>query len=322
MQRAESSARCVNRFGSMLRRAFAITLCVFVGSSAAAGAQATPQPSAASAVFARAKQVVVGGNGPAGRLLVDSVIAATAPDAPEYAEALYWRAALASNAADAERDYRRIVVDYALSPRSGDALLQLAQLELARADRSSATTHLQRFLLENPNHPERGRAGYLLGGALFEQNDPVKACMALGRTSRDVPADAVELRNQFDYLSSRCAGVDTIAGSSSNPPRSAADSATTPARSTHPRPNPDSSRHGAAPGRYSVQLAAYPTRAAADRLIQKLHAAGLEGRVEGTAKLFRVRVGQYATHADAAAAAKRLKARGFPGFVTPADGER
>src|SRR3954470_18908402 len=91
-----------------------------------AGAQ-TPasRPTSAESVFARARTLVVNGNGAAGRLLVDSVVAATEPDTPAYAEALYWRARLAVGA-DAERDYRRILVDFPLSPRSGDALLQLA----------------------------------------------------------------------------------------------------------------------------------------------------------------------------------------------------
>src|SRR3954470_24118405 len=115
-----------------------------------AGAQ-TPasRPTSAESVFARARTLVVNGNGAAGRLLVDSVVAATEPDTPAYAEALYWRATLAATSVDAERDYRRIVVEYPLSPREADALLQLAQLEVARGDRASASIHLERYLLEN-----------------------------------------------------------------------------------------------------------------------------------------------------------------------------
>src|SRR4029079_16602359 len=118
------------------------------------------------------------------RLLVDSMLAATPPGAAEYADALYWRAALASSAASAESDYRRIVVEYPLSPHAGDALLQLANLEVARADRANAGTHLQRLLLENPGRPERGRAGYQLTRVLFEQGDVVRGCIAFGRARR------------------------------------------------------------------------------------------------------------------------------------------
>ena len=126
-------------------------------------------------MFARARQLVVNGNGAAGRVLVDSVIAATSPDSPIYADAIYWRAALAATSADAERDYKRLVVEYPLSAHAGDALFQLAQLEVARGDRAAATTHLDRFLLENPASDDRGRAGLMLVRLAFDQNEPQHA---------------------------------------------------------------------------------------------------------------------------------------------------
>src|ERR1041385_5735243 len=116
----------------------------------AVAASAAHAQSKADSVFARARQLVTSGNGAAGRVLIDSVIAATPPDTPEYGDALYWRAALAATSADAERDYRRIIVEYPISAHAGDALFQLAQIEVARGDRSAATVHLDRFLLENP----------------------------------------------------------------------------------------------------------------------------------------------------------------------------
>ena len=93
-------------------------------------AQASARP--IDPVFVRAQTLVSDGNGAAGRALIDSVIAATPPMAPLYPQALFWRATLASNAADAESDYKHIVVDYPLAPQAADALLRLAQLELAR----------------------------------------------------------------------------------------------------------------------------------------------------------------------------------------------
>src|SRR5579885_2931882 len=131
---------------------FVVLLCA---AASLAGAQSA---SNADAVFARAKQLVVGGNGAAGRVLIDSVLAANAPDTPAYADALYWRAALAATPEDAEQDYRRLIVEYPLSPHTGDALYQLAQIEVARGDRDAAADHLQRFLLENPKAPQRPRA--------------------------------------------------------------------------------------------------------------------------------------------------------------------
>src|SRR4051794_15872374 len=86
-----------------------------VAPSVGAQVNAPTRPSPTDSIFARAKQLVVNGNGAAGRLLVDSVIAATSPDSALYADALYWRAALAATSADAERDYKHLVVEYPLS---------------------------------------------------------------------------------------------------------------------------------------------------------------------------------------------------------------
>ena len=274
---------------------------------------------AASAVFARARQLVVNGSAAAGRLLVDSVLAATSPDSADYPEALYWRAALAASPADAERDYRRIVVEYTFSPRTGDALIQLAQLELARADRDAAESHLRRFLIEQPDHGQRGRAGYLLARLLIDRNDIPRGCAALARTRTDVPADSVELRNQVDYLVPRCDGVDT----SGAPARVAADSATAATSSPETGRGNAKATPTAATGRYTIQVATYQTREAADALAKRLTVTGTEARVVGKAKPFRVRVGHFETRAAAAETLSKLKTKGFKNpFVTETADER
>ena len=71
-----------------------------------------------------------------------------------------------------------------------------------------------------------------------------------------------------------------------------------------------------AKGRYTLQVAAYGSRADADRLARRLEARGLDVRVVGQAKVFRVRVGRYETRAAAAAAARDLKAKKIDAFVT------
>jgi TolA-binding protein len=103
------------------------------------------------AVFVRAQQMVTAGQDSAGRAVVDSVLRATTEGTPRYAEALFWRATLSKTAAAAERDYRRIAVEYPLSPRSQDALFRLAQLETTRGDRASARAHLTRIQREHPS---------------------------------------------------------------------------------------------------------------------------------------------------------------------------
>ena len=135
----------------MIRRLSSLCVLVAVVRAAPAPAHAQSQAGAnADSVFARARRLVASGNGAAGRLLVDSVLAATDPNTPQYADALYWRATLSTNGADAERDYRRIVVEYGASARSGDALLQLAQLESARGDRATRRRPSRTFSAREP----------------------------------------------------------------------------------------------------------------------------------------------------------------------------
>ncbi len=176
-------------------------------------AQAVANPdlpaTAADSVFQRARQLVLSGSGAAGRLLVDSVIAANLPDTPVYADALFWRATLATDTLDAEGDFRRIIVEYPLSRHANDALLQLGESEAARGERTAASAHLERYLLENPATPERARIGLQVVKLSFDMHDAQRGCTTLGRVLRDVPADAVEMRNQLEYYQPRCAGVDT-----------------------------------------------------------------------------------------------------------------
>jgi len=332
-------------------------------------------------LFLRARRLVADGNGAAGRALVDSAVAAAAVGTTEYATALYWRGALSSTAADAERDYRRIIVEYPFSPHSGDALLALAQLEMARGEREPAIDHLQRFLLQRPNDPQRLRAGIWLGRILLDQNQLVKGCAVLLRTRASLGDTAVETRNQVDYYAARCAGVDTtpppppsrpVTGAAPAARVSRTDSATVRRSPTRDSTRADSSRgqtplHRVSPpadsakkssvardtagkprrrrdstvvdstrrkpvvtnpvtapaaGRFTIQVAAYDTRQAAEQLVTRLGARGIVARlVPSTTPPYRVRIGRYASDAAATAAARELKDKGIVGFVTTTDNE-
>jgi len=294
-----------------------VIIAMLLGAAAPIWAQiASSQPASMDSAFARARALVASGNGAAGRLLVDSVLAATDPASPSYADALYWHAMLASNDSDAERDYRRIVVEYALAPRAADALLQLAQLESGHGDRSSATTHLARFFNENPSHPERGRAGALLTRLLFEQNDLPRACSALRQTLAVIPDSAVEARNQLTYYAPRCTALDVSPGSR------------VPVSGGGGRGSPDSAGARrdtvvarAAPARYTLQVAAYGTKAEADRVVARLRARDVDARVVGSKKPFRVRIGRYTTRGNAVAAQRELRSKKVTTFVTDIEPE-
>ena len=326
-------------------------------------------------VFVRAQGLVSDGNGAAGRALIDSVIKATSPTARLYPEALFWRASLASNAADAESDYKHIVVDYPLAPQAEDALLRLAQLELARGDREGALIHLQRIPRDYPRSKSLARASYWTARVLFEKNDIPNACAANANALAQAGEAEIELRNQIQYQGQRCSSIAAAVVAPTNSPTTlpstapaenqaatakatVADTVSTtvpppsppPTKATtqdqRPKPPvqandtkpsivdpakspanpvakpPVTASAGATgtsrPAGYSVQVAAYKTRAEADKLTASLTKRGYPARVDADAAYFRVRIGRYSTSKDAEDALKRIKAKQMDGFVVRA----
>jgi cell division septation protein DedD len=274
-------------------------------------------PSSSAAVndslFRRAERLVRDGRGEAGRALVDTLLARTRPGSPQHAQALYWRASLAGDAAEAERGYRRVIVEYPATPWAGDALLNLAQLEMARGDQEQALVHLHRFEREYPGHESRARASLWLARLHFDKKNEARGCAALATARVSASPEDVELRNQIDYYGQRCLGVDTAVAAA--PPRTAPSppQSDTAATDTAAREQPGQEL---GTGRYTVQVAAYDARPAAEALIERLKARGYTARLATTERPFRVRIGRYDTRADAVAALERLKAKGIEGFVT------
>ena len=264
---------------------------------------------AVSIAFARAQRMVAEGDGAAGRAIVDSVLSVIPVSSPRYAEGLFWRASIALAALDAERDYRRIAVEYTLSPRVPDALVRLAQLELARGDRMLAARHLERLLREFPPAPARATAWYWLARVGFEDNDLARGCIALDSARALTPADNAELANQIRYESGRC-----LTRSSARP---AAVGPTVPTPATAvPEPPSGAVDYVTVPKAvYTVQVGAYPTRAAAERVRTRLSEQGFVARVVPGTKLFRVRVGRFPTKPDAARTAARLKAARLEAWI-------
>jgi TolA-binding protein len=285
----------------------------------------TPSPSANDSLFHRAEQLVREGHGEAGRALVDTLLARTHPGTPAYGQALYWRASLAADAAAAERGYRRVIVEYSSTHWAGDALLNLAQLEFARGDQEQALVHLYRFDREYPGHESRGRASFWLARLHFDKKNEARGCAALATARVAASPEDIELLNQIDYYAQRCIGVDT-SGAVPRPVPTAATPATPPASTragttrgdtTPDRTTPnDTVRAQLGIGGYTVQVAAYDTRPAAEALIERLKAHGYTARLASTTRPFRVRVGRYDTRAEAVAAQQRLKSKGIEGFVT------
>jgi cell division septation protein DedD len=299
----------------MLIRAF-VLVCVAGAVLSAQEVELALRPPRDSAL-ARARQLVLDGEGERGRKLADSVLAASASDGEQYAEALFWRGVLSGTAADAERSYRRLLIEAPLSDRAEEALLQLAQLEAARGNRRGASDHLYRYMLSygnSPQRPARPRVSIWLVRLLFEQPDQQgRGCEAVQMSRDAIPPENVELRNQLNAYSSRCAYTQAAPSTPAEPvPSQQSSEPARPAAGAAPPP-----RSSAAPAGsyYSVQVAAYDSREAAQRMANLLVSRGLEARVDGTQRPFRVRVGRYATRAEAARMQQTLKAQGQNGFV-------
>ena len=360
-----------------------LVTCAFSG----ARAQASVTPlSPNDSVFRRARRSVSEGNGPAGRAVVDSLLKREQEGSVGYGNALFWRGALAETAADAERDYRRVIVEYPLSAYADDALLAIAELEQARGDRAGALLHLQRFVKEHTASPARGTAAFAAARLAFEQRDARLGCAMIAEARTSVPSTDIELRNQIDYAGARCPSVDAgaVGAVASIPPAGATAPVTreSTARVSRkvvpdiaPKMAPSTKTAKAAPpppigktppltvpvpvatppapmavvtqaptpvvapstpvvtapadipephatpaargrGSYTIQLAAYSTRADAEQLVTKLGARGVKARVSGASKPFRVRLEFYATRQAALDAVASLKQRGIIGFVT------
>ncbi|HEY0972527.1 MAG TPA: hypothetical protein VGE02_16270, partial [Gemmatimonadales bacterium] len=195
-----------------LARTVALAVLALPATLAAQGIDAgTTTPPATSPVFQRAEELVLGGNGADGRAMVDSVLRATRPGSVEYGEALYWRAALAETAAEAERGYLRLTIEYPLHPRTEHALIRLAQLEQTRGNRMLAIGRLQRAVLDFPGSPDRARTQFRVARLYLDEKRVAEGCGALEEARRMTDEGDVELRNQVEYQLRGCSGVNVVA---------------------------------------------------------------------------------------------------------------
>jgi hypothetical protein len=252
-------------------------------------------------VLARIERLVVSGDRAAARVITDSLLAAAPSESPRIPDVLYWRAATASNAADAERDYLRITVEHPLASRAVDALLALGQLELARGDKAAARRRFDRLLRDYPSGRHVARASLWSGQLAIEERDFAAGCSTLTAARPQVGSAEIELANRYDYFIGQCARLTVQ------------DTSTTPAVATPPVPTGP---------QYSVQVAAYTARRDATALANRLKARGFDVRVaeiRGARTPYRVRIGRYATRAEAASAAGRIRAARLAALVVEAE---
>jgi len=278
-----------------------VAVCCASGLSIASTVSAQVTPTV-ERTTARARALIDGGDGSAARTLLDSLVGAVPMGTLDLAEALYWRAVLAERIGDAERDWKRLVIDVPLSARVPDALVRLGELDMLRGHPADARVYFARLLRDFPSGTTRAKGLLWLTRSYFEERNMASGCSTLD-SLRGVEIPDGELRLQSDDMQRRC--TEPLAKRSVTPAPVAAETPTTNAPATP----------AAVAGRYSVQLAAYDTRADAADAVTRLTTRDIDARIDGERKPFRVRVGYYATRAEATNALGKLKKLGFDGFV-------
>jgi len=281
----------------------------------APAASPTSADSARAVVIQRAQRLVNDGNGVEGRALLDSLLNATPPRAPEEAEILFWRATLAESWEQAQRDYLRIMLEHDRSPRAPAAMLRLAQGEMTRGDRDGALRYLERLARETPESELRAEAALWQGRLLIGGGARTDGCLVLRENRARVQSGAIELEQQYEHLLRECALVAQATPAPS--PARSTPSPTTPARTpSTPAPRPETPPANAPPAQpsatgaaWSVQIAAFQTNREASDFAAEMRQRGYDTRVDGTVAPFRVRFGRYATQAEATAAMNAYKTK-------------
>jgi hypothetical protein len=281
----------------------------------AGGARAQDDP-----VIQNAVRLAGEGHGDEARRQVNAELAKARVGEPAWVEALYWRARIAATGDSAERDLRRVAIEYPTSRWADDALLQLAQLAMAAGNPVSAFALAQRLRSDYPDSDLRPRAALWAGRAAFDIGDPHSACALLDSAGTEGGAD-IEFANQVAFYRARCAALPAA------PPEGAAPAVQPPAGAAPPGPDtarpqpatPPAPRTAPPRRAFTIQAAAVRTATEADRILRTLRGAGLTAHVLiGADRLRRIRVGSYATERaarDALAAVRRV-AGGRPFVVS------
>jgi DNA polymerase-3 subunit delta len=283
------------------------------------------------------------GRGDSARAEVQRLLSSTAPGDTLYPQIIYTQAMVANDAADMRRQLQRVAVEYPSSSWADDALLRLVQLDYASGNLNGAARNLERIRLDYPGSALLPQAAYWAARTYFDQKNPGLACRWIADGLAGSQGN-VELQNQLGYLNQRCNLRNEVAvrpPSDSQPAITGAGSDTTrpPARAdtTKPlvtrtdtirlqKPSPpaptatrsDSARAdtarsvrqaGRPAARFRIQITAVRTAVAAQAVATKLKRKGLAPVTVQEGGLYKVRVGEYASKAEAIAAVPGIKAK-------------
>jgi cell division septation protein DedD len=281
------------------------------------------------------------GESDSARIKVQQLLTATPPTDTLYPQIVYTQAMVASDASDMRRQLQRVAVEYSSSSWADDALLRLVQLDYASANLDGAARNLERIRLDYPGSPLIPQTAYWAARTYFDQKRPDLACRWIADGLND-PSANIELQNQLRYLNQRCgrfagaagpARADTLVRAappidsqqtiatanrettSSPAPLSDTSSASAlPAPAPPPRqpastPRPESTPAATGGTHYRIQITAVRSKATAESVAGKLKSKGFTPMTVEEGGLYKVRIGDYGTKAQAAAAVPEVKAK-------------
>lgn len=230
-----------------------------------------------------------------GRAIMRRLLASLAPQDSLYPGALFTAGMLAPDAGLIATNLQRVVVEYGRSVWADSALVALAKLYFAQGDLTATAQAAERLRRDYPDSPLRPRADFTGARAYFDMKDDVHGC-ALIREALDGAGADVEFKNQVSFYAPRCAAVPT------GPPPPPAGTTATTGDSQAKTPAPATT--------YAVQVLAVKSASQVDEMLTRLKVMGFDARVvRDTSGLFKVRVGRYSTHDEAAQVQRRLKTR-------------
>lgn len=197
---------------------------------------------------------------------------------PELARAWYLAGRLSEDARQAELYYLRVVIEGSSTGYADDALLHLAQYQVARGDFARATEYLQRLRRDYPHSEHADAATLWLARAARSAGDSAGACSAIESGLSEVGSADTTTARALRELRAGC-----VPGT----------------------------------GIYSVQVAALRDLAAARELVERLQGSGYDAWLfSGSGdQLHRVRVGRQLDIVEAQSRAERLVASGYSPFL-------
>ncbi|MFI5206584.1 MAG: SPOR domain-containing protein [Gemmatimonadales bacterium] len=254
-----------------------------------------------------AVQLAAEGLGDSARALVASILTHSRPGDSTWVEALYWRARLAATGDSAERDLRRVAIEYSGSKYADHALLQLSQLALAAGNPVSALDLATRLRSDYPGSVLRPRAALWAARAAFDVGESRRACLYLDTAKTEAASD-VEFGNQVRFYEARCTAAVLAAPPTTDSSAALArpDSAAAPAPAAA-APTPSVPVAAASRG-FEVQVAAARSSREAQGVVRRLTRAHRTAHVvAGADGLYRVRVGPFSSLQAADSAVKALR---------------